>query len=224
VKEAPRPTIGIVGRLEPPDMTDPPKPRRPRRFALPEHDDHRAVEAIDALLGRHPKPEAEEHLEERGRGRAGARSVFGGLDSRLAFQEAARREDDRVRRYRRPAAVAVLVVDSTSANGTAHKDVERGTWWLIEAATALLRETDRVARVGPGRLRVLMPETRARQAERVLERIRDRWAERADRSGGETVLLRVAAAPVAHGVEAAFARADEAVIDGPASPSERGPA
>jgi hypothetical protein len=205
-------------------MTDAPKPRRPR-FALPEHDDRRAVEAIDALIGRHPKPEADDHSDERGRGRAGARSVFGGLDSRLAFLEAARREDDRVRRYRRPAAVAVLVVNSASSNGTGRKDVERGTWWLIEAATAMLRETDRVARVGPGRLHVLMPETRGRQAERVLERIRERWSERAGRSSAEQVLLRLAVAPVAQGggVDAAFARAEATVGEGPATPNDEPP-
>ncbi|HEU4673984.1 MAG TPA: hypothetical protein VFS32_13915 [Candidatus Limnocylindrales bacterium] len=196
-------------------MTDAPKSKRPRRFALPEHDDQRAVDAIDALLGRRSRPEVDAHLEERGRGRAAARSVFGGLDSRLAFIEAARREDDRIRRYRRPAAVAVLSVDSSSANGTAARDVERGTWWLVDAATGMLRETDRVARVAPGRLYVLLPETRARHAERVIERIRDQFSERAERAGGGSIELRLAVAPVAAtgGIDEAFGRAERA-IDG----------
>ncbi|HEY3522987.1 MAG TPA: hypothetical protein VGK63_04745 [Candidatus Limnocylindrales bacterium] len=205
-------------------MTDAPKSKRPRRFALPEHDDHRAVETIDALLGRHPKPEADDHLEERGRGRAAARTVFGGLDSRLAFIEAAHREDDRIRRYRRPAAVAVLAVDSTSANGTAARDVDRGTWWLIEAATGMLRETDRVARVGPGRLYVLLPETRSRQAERVVERIRDQWSDRADRSGSGSLALRLAVAPVGAGggIDDAFGRAERALGGPPAKVDDTG--
>ncbi len=198
-------------------MTDPPKPKRPRRFALPEHDDQRAVDAIESLLGRHPRPDADAHLAERGRGRAAARTLFGGLDSRLAFIEAARREDDRIRRYRRPATVAVLSVRASSPNGTAARDVERGTWWLIEAATGMLRETDRVARVGPGRLYVLLPETRARHAERVVDRIRDEWSERARRAGAGSLALRLAVAPVSGGggIDEAFGRAERALGESP---------
>jgi hypothetical protein len=103
-----------------------------------------------------------------------------------------------------------MSVASSSRNGTGARAVERGTWWLIEAATATLRETDRVARFGPGRLHVLLPETRGRQAERVVERIRERWAERAGIAGTSEVVLRTAVAPVptTGGIDDAFRRAE----------------
>lgn len=194
--------------------SDTPKANRPRRFALPAHDDHRAVEAIDALLGAPSASNPDALVAERGRGRAGSKGAFGGLDSRLAFMEATRREEERVRRYRRPASVAVLAVESVSRNGTGARDVERGTWWLIDATTRVVRETDRVARVGPGRIHLLLPETRPRQAERVVDRIRERWNEQLAAQGDRaTVLLSVgiAAVPARGGAAEAFDRAESLV-------------
>jgi PleD family two-component response regulator len=205
-------------------MTDGPKAKRQRRFALPEHDDQRAVDAIDALLGAPPAPDPDLHAAERGRGRAGARSAFGGLDSRVAFLEAMRREEERVRRYRRPASVAILSIVSTSANGTAERDVDRGTWSLIDATTTILRETDRVARVAPGRVHILLPETRARQAERVVDRIRHRWSERPHGPDeDDTLSLAVGVAPIqaTGGAAEAFERAETAVTGGASQPQPK---
>ncbi len=192
-------------------MTDGPKTKR-TRFALPAHDDHRAVGTIDALI-RSPAPsDAEAHADDRGRGRAGAMSAFGGLDSRLSFLDAIRREDERVRRYRRPAAVAVLAIVSQSTNGRRAADLERGSWRLVEATTRIVRETDRVARVGPGRLELLLPETRTRQAERVVERIRARWEQRMSGEAGDLRLVTaVAGVPPGEGVAAGLERAQSAV-------------
>ncbi len=230
-------------------MTDLPKPKRTRRFALPAHDDHRAVEAIDALLGAPPAVDEERHVDERGRGRAAANSAFGGLDSRLEFLDAIRREDERVRRYRRPAAVAVLAivplhsngvgpsngasptvgpnaaVGTDQSNGTgvlgttnghepgmSRRDLERASWRLVEATTRAVRETDRVARVGPGTLEVLLPETRTRQAERVVARIRESWEERmGEEASGLRLLTAVASPPPGEGVVAGLDRAEAAV-------------
>ncbi|HET7026424.1 MAG TPA: hypothetical protein VFI28_01900 [Candidatus Limnocylindrales bacterium] len=192
-------------------MTNVPRSKR-TRFALPAHDDHRAVEAIDALLGPRGEPDADVRVEERGRGRAGATSTFGGLDPRLAFLEAVRREDERVRRYRRPAAVAVLALIPSNGSTSPGQDVERASWQLVEATTGTVRETDRVARVAAGRLHLLMPETRTRQAERVVERIRDEWETRmAAASGSLRLLCAVAAVPPGEGVAAALERAEDVV-------------
>jgi hypothetical protein len=193
-------------------MTDVPKSKRTRRFALPDHDDQRAVDAIDALLGARVDLDSDLHVESRGRGRAGASSTFGGLDPRLAFLDAVRREDERVRRYRRPAAVAVLAVVPSNGTAPAERDLERGSWQLVEAATRIIRETDRVARVGPGRLELLMPETRTHQAERVVERIRDDWEERMTGEPGTLRLVTaVAAVPPGEGVADGLERAESAV-------------
>jgi len=192
-------------------MTDLPRTKRTRRFALPATDDHRAVETIDALIRAPAEPDPDLHLE-RGRGRAGASSPFGGLDSRLTFLDAVRREDDRVRRYRRPAAVAVLAIIAPSANGRAAAEIERGSRRLIDATTRIVRETDRVARVAPGRLQLLMPETRTRQAERVVDRIRSQWEERmAAGPPGVRLVTAVAAIPPGDGVVAGLERVDSAV-------------
>jgi len=192
-------------------MTNVPRSKR-TRFALPAHDDHRAVEAIDALLGPRAEPDAAIHVEERGRGRAGATSTFGGLDPRLAFLDAVRREDERVRRYRRPAAVAVLALIASNGGTGRGQEVERASWQLVEATTGTVRETDRVSRVAAGRLHLLMPETRTRQAERVIERIRDEWEARmASAPGGVRLLCAVAAVPPGDGVTTALERADGVV-------------
>jgi hypothetical protein len=192
-------------------MTDLAKTKR-TRFALPAHDDHRAVGTIDALIRSPTAPDSEVHGDARGRGRAGAMSAFGGLDSRLSFLEAVRREDERVRRYRRPVAVAVLAIVSDSSNGQHASDLERGSWRLVDATTRIVRETDRVARVAPGRLQLLLPETRTRQAERVIERIRERWDERMSGERGELRLLTaVASVPPGEGVAAGLERAESAI-------------
>jgi PleD family two-component response regulator len=182
------------------------------RFALPAHDDHRAVDAIDALIRAPAVPDDEVHADERGRGRAGAMSTFGGLDSRMSFLDALRREDERVRRYRRPAAVAVLEIVSPADELGRDPDLERSSWRLIDATTRIVRETDRVARVAPGTVHILLPETKPRQAERVVERIRARWEERMSGETGDLRLLTaVAAGPPGEGVLAGLARAEAAV-------------
>jgi hypothetical protein len=192
-------------------MTHVPKAKR-TRFALPAHDDHRAVDTIDALIRAPAMPDEEVHADERGRGRAGALSAFGGLDSRMSFLDALRREDERVRRYRRPAAVAVLEIVSSPDEPARDPDLERSSWRLIDATTRIVRETDRVARVAPGRFHLLLPETKPRQAERVVERIRARWEERMSGETGDLRLITaVASVPPGEGVVAGLARAEATV-------------
>jgi hypothetical protein len=195
-------------------MPNLPRARRPRRFALPAHDDHRAVDTIDALLGPRNRADADIHEAERGSGRPGADSTFGGLDPRLAFLDAVHREDDRVRRYRRPAAVAVLAIAGPNGTPVSPAHLDRGSWRLIDAATRVVRSTDRVARVGPDRLQLLMPETRLRSAERVVERIRAHWEERiAHDELPLRLVTAIAAPPPSEGIASGLGIADQAVTE-----------
>lgn len=89
------------------------------------------------------------------------------LDTRPDWDAALHHEDARVARYGRPA--SVLVVGLDLASGAAAERAVPGLGMAIRAAA---RETDRVARVGPARFHILLPETEEVEAGAVAERIR----------------------------------------------------
>lgn len=140
------------------------RPRRPR-FALPvDHHDDRVSERIEAFL----------------EGPTRARRAAGGpgptvrptqrplrLDTRTDWETALRQEDARSARYGRPCAVVVIEVCDVPAAELDRVIAVLGTVIRHEA-----RETDRVARVAPGRFHVLLPETTAAEADVLAHRIR----------------------------------------------------
>jgi hypothetical protein len=143
-----------------------PASNRARRFSLPDMADERVEESIDAFLTgparRRGRPEDE----------APTPSVlpFGGLETRVAWTDALRRESARNLRYRRPVAVAVIAARPSGrvpvdgwvgriAGPIAHT-IRRGT-----------RETDLVTRAADARFQILMPETTGPEAQRLAARL-----------------------------------------------------
>jgi hypothetical protein len=156
-----------------PEPQDPPAATRTRRtrFALPaDHHDERTSERIEAFLDgpkreRRSKPR---HLRSEALRRP-RRSIP--MDTRTDWDAALRHEDARVARYGRPA--AVLVIDQRpSTDGLEDRFAARvGNVIRMHA-----RETDRIARVGPTRFHVLLPETSEPEAAVLAERVRDTCA------------------------------------------------
>jgi len=149
----------LSGVTEPADQPTTPanrRPRRSRRFVLPEDQhDERTEARIDAFL--------------HGRGHGRTRSATGGasrtrsdltstpreLDTRADWTAAFRHEASRHARYGRPASVLLLEIgrtpDSQSADSVAHE--------LADLIRADARASDRAVRTGPSSFRLLMPET-----------------------------------------------------------------
>jgi Diguanylate cyclase, GGDEF domain len=94
------------------------------------------------------------------------------LDTRPDWDAALHHEDARVARYGRPASVLVVGLDVGSGIAA-----ERAVPALAVAIRAAARETDRVARVGPARFHILLPETEEAEAGAVAERIRSACGE-----------------------------------------------
>ena len=140
------------------DSTDLPsqparKPRRSRRFVLPdEQHDARTEARIEAFL----------HGTSRSRPANGATSagpetakVERELDTRADWTAAFRHEASRHARYGRPASVLLLEIgrtpDTRSADAVAHE--------LADLIRTGARASDRAVRTGPSSFRLLMPET-----------------------------------------------------------------
>ncbi len=104
------------------------------------------------------------------------------LDTRTDWEAALYHEDARVARYGRPASVLVVAIDTDSPQAG-----ERVAPALGLAIRSAARETDRVARIGPMRFHVLLPETDEAEAAAVAERIRA--------ACGETPIRLAAASP-----------------------------
>jgi len=88
------------------------------------------------------------------------------MDPRTDWERALRHEDARVARYGRPASVIVFDVQ-VAASSTDDRHIGR----VGAVIRAQARETDRVARVGPTRFQLLLPETDEREAAALAERI-----------------------------------------------------
>lgn len=105
-----------------------------------------------------------------------------------------RQEDARVARYGRPATVIVVEL-MLPANGAEERHIARvGT-----AIRAQARETDRVARVGPMRFHVLLPETDEPEGTALAERIARACRESLPTTIQSEAVVRAAAASPAGG-------------------------
>ena len=89
------------------------------------------------------------------------------LDTRRDWNAALAQEEARGLRYDSPAAVLIVDIGPVPA-----LRVERAAGLVGATVRHHARETDRVARVGPGRFHVLLPETLERDAAVLAERIR----------------------------------------------------
>ena len=139
---------------------DRPTRTRSRRFTLPAHDDARVHRVVEGLLS---EPRNGDHPD-RGRRPAASGDPLATMVSRLDWTAALEREEQRRARYERPVGIAVVDLEPG-------RDAERT---MRLAAGVLRRETrdaDRVARVGPRRFHVLLPETRERGVRHYAERI-----------------------------------------------------
>ena len=172
-----------------------PAPRRTRRFTLPaDHHDARTSERIEAFIEGPLRPS-------RKRARSGARRPHRPIlfDSPSDWEAALRREEVRVERYGRRATVLVVDIDLEPVVGDAVAAVPAELVDpIVDAIRHEARETDRVARAGPGRFRLLLPETLEADADRFVERLavacRDRLNGRGTSAG-----LRIEAATPGHG-------------------------
>jgi hypothetical protein len=161
----------------PDDHAKPTPPRRASkgtasraRFALPadHHDEvesERTTERIEAFIDGPTRARRTRRRHLRPEGVLRPRSIVP-LDTRADWERAMSHEEARVARYGRPA--SVIVVDVTLAtNGAEDRHLAR----LGSAIRAQARETDRVARVGPTRFHMLLPETDEREATALAERV-----------------------------------------------------
>ncbi len=160
----------------PDDQSQPTPPRsaskggRRPRFALPpDHHDvaasDRTDEHIEAFLDGPTRARRTRRRHLRPEGVLRPRSVLP-LDTRTDWERAVRQEDARVARYGRPASVIVVEI-TLPTNGAEERHIARAG----SAIRAQARETDRVARVGPMRFHVLLPETDEPEATALAERI-----------------------------------------------------
>jgi hypothetical protein len=160
-----------------------PAPRRSRRFTLPvDHHDTRTNERIEAFIEGSARPVRKRTRAEQ---RRPHRPIV--FDSALDWEAAMRREDVRVERYGRRATVVVVDVAPVELIGP-----------VVEAIRHEARETDRVARVGAGRFRLLLPETGEADADRFVERLSGACRDRLN-GHGSALRMRVESATPGHG-------------------------
>jgi len=148
------------------DLTS--EPTRAPRFSLPQLDDPRADEAIDALLAgaeRHRGRPAPEPLA------LGGRAAFEGLESRVAWMDALRREDARQARYRRAAAIVIFEATPLTHTDAADDWLSRMAGPIAHTVRRASRQTDRVTRASDTRLQVLLPETTEADAAHFAQRV-----------------------------------------------------
>ncbi len=153
---------------KPPTRRATTRARQRPRFALPvDHEQDAGVsERIEAFLDGRPPVRRNRRRQPRPEtARRPTRPKK--LDTRTDWDDALHHEDARVARYGRPASVLVVAL-GLGAGPLA----ERAAPGIGAAIRAAARETDRVARVGPGRFHVLLPETEDAEASAVADRIR----------------------------------------------------
>lgn len=203
--------------------------RRPRRFVLPDHDDGRTNEAIEEFIAGTPRRRAHRRIPvsptpPAPRQRPAATEPWSGLDSRVDWEAALRREEARVARYGRPATVLVLEVSQDRGSeppGPARAAIRAR---LAQGVAGVLREqardSDRLARVAEARFHVLLPETTEREAARYVARVS---AAVATLGHGEEPVLTVgmAGARPGDGLAGALERAQAALLARAKERSER---
>ena len=199
---------------ETPDSDDLPAPRRatPRarraRFALPaDHHDDRVSERIEAFL---EGPSRRRRAGDATPAPAPTPRRSIPLDTRTDWEVALRHEDARTARYGRPCAVLVVEVRDVPASG-----LDRVATVLASVIRQEARETDRVARIGPARFHVLLPETTSTEAEVLSGRIRHAAGIRLPAVQRPTLVTMVGAPRRGEALSEALARAVAALADEP---------
>jgi GGDEF domain-containing protein len=148
-----------------PIPTKPARPRRSRKFVLPDHhhderDDGRTAEHIEAFLVGPAARQRRAVVDARVR-----RPIE--LETRPDWMTAFRHESARHARYGRPASVLIIEL-----RGHAPAVVnDRVASAVGDAIRAEARETDRAVRIGARSFRVLLPETGGRAARTLVERL-----------------------------------------------------
>ena len=143
-----------------------PRPRRAKKFVLPEHHheesaDERAAEHIEAFIDGGAAPRRRTRAIERDR-----RPLE--LDTRQDWNAALQHEGARHARYGRPA--SVLLIELV---GRPHEQaVDRIARTVANVIRAEARETDRAVRIASLRFRLLLPETGGPAARSLAERLR----------------------------------------------------
>ena len=190
--------------------------RRVRRFVVRDTDDHRATAKIEEFLS-----------GPRARGRTGARTakapgrVDTNFDTRSDFAAALARETARTERYGHPATVLAVEFEiadpatsgasSRISGGERARQIDRLAGPIGFTLRREARDTDLIARVGPNRFHVLLPETSEADASRFIDRAR-RACE---------VWFAGAAIPVSLRIEAASSGRELTLTDALAAVEER---
>ncbi len=187
--------------VDPANPAKPTRPRRSRKFVLPEHHhsergDERTAEHIEAFLdGPVAQPRRTTAPDARVR-----RQIE--LDTRPDWLTAFRHEAARHARYGRPASVLLIELCGEVPVGVSDR-VARVVGDTIRAEA---RETDRAVRMGARSFRILLPETGARAARTLGERLGQAFETVANgRSGGIDLRIEVASAGRAATLEQALA-------------------
>jgi hypothetical protein len=187
------------------DPTLPPKPprtRRSRKFALPEHhhderDGDRTDEGIEAFLTKRPARRRRPMPATRVR-----RPIE--LETRPDWLVALRHEAARQERYGRPA--SVLFIELAAPTDELARCV-------ADTIRAEARETDRAVRYASASFRLLLPETGERAARAVAQRIDQAVGVRASELGADAgVSIDVVSPPGFGSLEAAVADAERRVV------------
>jgi GGDEF domain-containing protein len=190
------------------DPSTPPKPARPRRsrkFALPEHhhderQGDRTDEGIEAFLTKRPTRRRRPTPPTRVR-----RPIE--LETRPDWLTALRHEAARQERYGRPA--SVLLIELAAPTDELARCV-------ADTIRAEARETDRAVRYASASFRLLLPETGARAARAVALRIDQAVGVRAAEFGADAgVSIDVVSPPGFGSLEEAVADAERRVVARP---------
>ena len=196
-----------------PTPTKPPRPRRSRKFVLPDHhhderEDGRTAEHIEAFLDGRPA-QARRGATADARAR---RPIE--LDTRPDWMTAFRHESARHARYGRPASVLLIELHGHAPSGVNDR-VARA---VGDAIRTEARETDRAVRIGARSFRVLLPETGGRAARTFVERL-GRAVEAGANGSAEQVGVRfeVATASRTGTLEQAVADGEARLADAPAA-------
>lgn len=193
-------------------MTDPaddpkppavePKPRRTRKFVLPDaHHDERTDARIEAFIDGPPGPRQPRRGPTVKRER---RPVE--LDTRADWLNAFRYEAARHARYGRPA--SVLLIELPGGQGEVAFDRMAGQ--LTEVIRAEARDPDRAVRIGRSRFQLLLPETSARAAQAVATRLQHAFTATQGRSSAfrPGLLVEIASPNRSESLEDALALAE----------------
>jgi hypothetical protein len=182
---------------------------------LPHLDDPRTDEAIDALLAgaerKRGRPAPPEPVPITGR------ASFEGLESRIAWMEALKREDARQLRYRHAASIVVFEARALTDASSASDWLSRIVGPIAHTIRRTARATDRVTRASETRFMVLLPETSETDAAHFAERVLSdcaMWLNAMHAPVAVRASAAAAAATSEHSLEDALARAIEALANG----------